>query len=131
MFHTSQLAGHFPIFFFLGGVLRSFARLWLPLAPADLPGASRGGQATTLDPRDGDRQFRRVCLGAASVNSDESGNPRSRVRATTGDDGGYQFLSVFSLLHFRELTHSRCWRRVSRNTSRTGLQLLVNTPGGR
>ena len=117
MFHTSQLAG--ISHFFPGRGIAKFAAL---AALAQLiAGSIAWGQATTsirgtvTDSSGG-------YVGGASVTLT---NPESKIArtATTGDDGGYQFLFLPPGTYTLEVLATGFQKY-----EQTGLQLLVNTP---
>src|SRR5216684_6721470 len=117
MFHTPQLAG---ISHFFSG--RGIAKFWALAVLAQLiAGSIAWGQATTsirgtvTDSSGG-------YVGGASVTLT---NPESKIAraATTGDDGGYQFLFLLPGTYTLEVLATGFQKY-----EQTGLQLLVNTP---
>src|SRR2546425_5274186 len=117
MFHTPQLAG---ISHFSSG--RGIAKFWALVMLAQLiAGSIAWGQATTsirgtvTDSSGG-------YVGGASVTLT---NPESKIArtATTGDDGGYQFLFLPPGTYTLDVAATGFQKY-----EQTGLQLLVNTP---
>src|SRR6266849_432896 len=117
MFHTPQLAG---ISHFFSG--RGIAKFWALAVLAQLiAGSIAWGQATTsirgtvTDSSGG-------YVGGASVTLT---NPESKIArtATTGDDGGYQFLFLPPGTYTLDVAATGFQKY-----EQTGLQLLVNTP---
>jgi hypothetical protein len=117
MFHTSQLAG--ISHFFPGRGIAMFGAL-VVLAQL-IAGGNAWGQATTslrgtvTDSSGG-------YVGGASVTLT---NPESKIvrTATTGDDGGYQFLFLLPGTYTLDVAATGFQKY-----EQTGLQLLVNTP---
>src|SRR5882724_3323471 len=117
MFHTPQLAG---ISHFFSG--RGIAKFWAVAVLAQLiAGSIARGQATTSirgTVTDGSGGY----VGGASVTLT---NPESKIArtATTGDEGGYQFLFLPPGTYTLDVLASGFQKY-----EQTGLQLLVNTP---
>src|SRR5258708_4626943 len=117
MFHTSQVAG--ISHFFPGRGIAKFAALAV-LAQLIAGGISRGQATTSLRGTVTDSSGGYVSGASVTLT-----NPESKIvrAATTGDDGGYQFLFLPPGTYTLDVAASGFQKH-----EQPGLQLLVNTP---